>query len=300
MKKTKIIYYIFPFHIDLLERTIYQLKRSANYSNVKDYLSLEVVLDMSEENIDWSKCDIPKQYFIDKFKYIEKYCDFCNEVNFEVNNSYLGSGAHHRHIFNTNNGEYNIIALDPDIYFPHQIFHVLENVIPMIGKETPTYMVSFQIPKWWDSSWDILSHPEYINSNIKFDEIDIFELEKKVDLKNINVIKNYNHKFAGGWFTFYSAELTKLMKIPENIGIFYHQDLFQQERFKILNQKHYDIPQYIIQNCMIAEDRKYYHKNDEYLRKHIPYQKHRPHIGNADEIHKEVIKELNKIHQNNG
>ena len=82
MKKTKIIYYIFPFHIDLLEKTIYQLKRAANYSNTKDYLSIEVVLDMSEKNIDWSNCKIPKQYFIDKFKYIETYCDFFESVNF--------------------------------------------------------------------------------------------------------------------------------------------------------------------------------------------------------------------------
>ena len=49
------------------------------------------------------------------------------------------------------------------------------------------------------------------------------------------------------------------MKMPKNIGIFHHQDFYLQEMFKILNQKGYDIPQYIIQNCMIAEDRKYYH-----------------------------------------
>ena len=49
---------------------------------------------------------------------------------------------------------------------------------------------------------------------------------------------------------------------------------------------------------MVAEDRKYYHKNDEYLRKYVPYQKDRPHMGKADEIFKEVINELNNL--NNG
>ena len=298
MKKTKILYYIFPFHIDLLERTIHQLKRAANYSNLIEYLSLDIVLDMSDKNIDWDKCSIPQQYFIDKFRYIEKYCDFCYEVNFEINNELLGSGAQHRRAFNNNKGEYNILALDPDIYFPPQIFQVLESTISAIKQETPTYIISFQIPKWWDNSWNIISNQEYINSDIKFDEINVFELEKKLDLNNVTVLKNYNHKFAGGWFTFYSSELTKLMEIPESIGIFYHQDLFQQEKLKILNKKGYNIPQYIVQNCMVAKDRKYYHKNDEYLRKYVPYQKDRPHMGKADEIFKEVINELNNL--NNG
>jgi len=37
MDKTKIVYYIFPQHIDMLERTIIQLKRSSNYSDTKNY-----------------------------------------------------------------------------------------------------------------------------------------------------------------------------------------------------------------------------------------------------------------------
>ena len=59
------------------------------------------------------------------------------------------------------------------------------------------------------------------------------------------------------------------MKLPESVGIFHHIDLFQQERFKILNKKGYDIPQYVLGNCVVLEDRKYYHKN-EYLTKYIP------------------------------
>lgn len=297
MKKTKIIYYLFPFHIDMLERTINQLKRASNYSNLSDYLSLDIVLNLSDKNLDWSKCSIPKQYFIDKFKYIEKYCDFCYEVNFEINDNLLGSGAQHRRTHKNNKGEYNIIALDPDVYFSPQIFQVLEHVTPTIEQEnTSTYMISFQIPKWWDSSWDIISHPEYLKSDIKFDEIDVFKLESKLDLNNINILKNYNHKFAGGWFNFYSSELSKLMEIPESIGIFYHQDLFYQEKFKILNKKGYDIPQYIVQNCLVAEDRKYYHKNEFFHSKYLPYQKNRPHMGNSNEVLQIVNEELKKIY----
>ena len=68
MEKTKIVYYAFPFHIDMLERTILQLKRASKYSNTKKYLCLDIVLDLSDDNFNWNQINIPKQFFIDKFK----------------------------------------------------------------------------------------------------------------------------------------------------------------------------------------------------------------------------------------
>jgi hypothetical protein len=291
MDKTKIVYYIFPQHIDMLERTITQLKRASNYSDTKNYLHLDIVLNVSNKDFDWDLSPLPKEFFIDKFRYIEKYCDFCQGVNFEVSDL-IGSGEHQRRILANNNGEFNIIWLDPDIYFPVEILYVLENVIPIIEKETSTYMITPQIAKFWDASWDIISNKKYVDSSIAFDDINVFELETKTDVENISLVKNYNHKFAGGWFNFHSKELTKLMLLPESIGIFHHIDLFQQERFKLLNLSgKYDIPQYIIQNCVIQEDRKYYHKNDFYS-KYIPYRsKHQ----SSDEVFKKVVEELNNI-----
>lgn len=298
MKKTKIVYYIFPFHLDQLERSIYQLKRAANYSNTKDYLCLDVVFDMSDFNFNWDNCKIPKQFFIDKFNYIKKYCDFCKEVNFEINNEMIGSGEQQRRLYANNNGEYNIILLDPDIHFPVEIFHVLDGVISEIEKETSTYVLTPQIGKFWDSSWDLISNDEYLNSDIKFDEIDVFELTAKTDVDNISLIKSYNHKFAGGWFTFYSAELTKYMKMPDSIGIFHHVDLYQQEKFKLLNYfKKCDIPQYVIKNCLVQEDRKYYH-NYDFWQKYIPGEPDVPHEPKV--VLDNVIKELQKIKDNNG
>jgi hypothetical protein len=298
MKKTKIVYYIFPFHLDQLERSIYQLKRASNYSNTKDYLCLDVVFDMSDFNFRWDECKIPKQFFIDKFNYIEKYCDFCKEVNFEINNDMLGSGEQQRRVYAKNNGEYNIILLDPDIHFPVEIFHVIDGVVPKIEKETSTYVLTPQIGKFWDDTWNVLSNEEYLNSPVKFDEIDAFELSQKTDVDNISLIKNYNHKFAGGWFTFYSAELTKYMKMPDSIGIFHHVDLYQQEKFKLLNHfKKCDIPQYIIKNCLVQEDRKYYH-NFDFWQKYIHGPPQTPH--NPDMVLQNVIRELDKIKHNKG
>ena len=293
--KTKIVYYAFPFHIDMIEKTIMQLKRASNYANTKKYLCLDIVLDVSDENFEWDKCSIPKQFFIDKFKYLEKYCDFCLEVNFRIDDTLKSSGAHQRQILEENNGEYNLIWLDPDIYFPVEIFYVLENIIPVIEKSKSTYMITPQVAKFWDPSWNIISNEKYVNSSIKFDDINVYELDT-CDVENVELIKNYNHKFAGGWFNFHSKELTKLMKLPENIGIFHHIDMFQQEKFKILNKKGYDIPQYIIKNCVILEDRKYYHKN-EFWTKYIPLKPGSSgYSQDPDKIFQEVRKELIKLH----
>ena len=295
MDKTKIVYYAFPFHIDMVEKTIMQLKRASNYANTKKYLCLDIVLDVSDENFEWDKCSIPKQFFIDKFKYLEKYCDFCLEVNFRIDDTLKSSGAHQRQILEENNGEYNLIWLDPDIYFPVEIFYVLENIVPIIEKSNSTYMITPQVAKFWDPSWNIISNEKYVNSSVKFDDINVYELDT-CDVENVELIKNYNHKFAGGWFNFHSKELTKLMKLPENIGIFHHIDMFQQEKFKILNKKGYDIPQYIIKNCVILEDRKYYHKN-EFWTKYIPLKPGSSgYSQDPDKIFQEVRKELIKLH----
>ena len=97
-------------------------------------------------------------------------------------------------------------------------------------------MITPKIAKFWDDSWNIISNEKYLKPSIKFDDINVYELDS-CDVENISVIKNYNQKFAGGWFNFHSRELTKLMKLPKNIGIFHHIDLFQQEKFKILNRR---------------------------------------------------------------
>lgn len=297
MDKTKIVYYAFPFHIDMLERTIYQLKRASNYSNTKSYLCLDIVLDISDSNFDWGTCKLPKQYFIDKFLNLEKYCDFCLEVNFQHSSGFISSGEHQRKVLEENNGEYNLIWLDPDIYFPVEIFYILENVIPVVEKETSTYMITPQIAKWWDPSWDIISNKEYINSSIEFDNINVFELETRCDVENIEINKNYEHKFAGGWFNFHSKDLTKLMKLPKSIGIFHHIDLFQQEKFKILNKKGYNIPQYVLGNCIVLEDRKYYHKN-EYLTQYVPLKKEGSgYSQDPNKIFKNVQEELKKLYE---
>jgi hypothetical protein len=295
MEKTKIVYYAFPFHIDMIERTIFQLKRASNYSNTKKYLCLDIGLDISNENFEWDKCSIPKQFFIDKFKYLEKYCDFCLDVNFRVDNTLKSSGAHQRQILEENNGEYNLIWLDPDIYFPVEILYVLENAVSSIERKTLTYMITPQVAKFWDPSWNVISNDKYINSSINFDDINVFELDS-CNVEDVGIIENYNHKFAGGWFNFHSKELTKLMKLPESVGIFHHIDLFQQEKFKILNQKGYDIPQYILKNCVLLEDRKYYHKND-FWTKYIPLKKGSSgYSQDSNKILQEVNKELTKLY----
>ena len=293
MDKTKIVYYIFPQHIDMLERTISQLKRAANFSNTKEYLCLDIVLNLSDIHFDWASCKLPREFFVDRFRYIGKLCDFCKEVNFEINDEILGSGEHQRRILANNNGECNLIWLDPDIYFAPEILYVLEHAVKVVEKETPTYMITPQIAKFWDDSWNIISNDEYIKSPVAFDDINVFELEVKTDLQNVAVVKNYNHKFAGGWFNFHSKELTKLMILPESLGMFHHIDLFQQERFKILNASgKYDIPQYILKNCIIQEDRKYYHQND-YLSKYTPL---RSKLQDPNDIYKNMIAELQKIY----
>ena len=88
------------------------------------------------------------------------------------------------------------------------------------------------------------------------------------------------------------------MKVPKSIGYFHHFDLYQQEKFKILNHfKKCDIPQYIIKNCLIQEDRKYYQYND-FWTKYIPLEPKS--TQDSKVIYHNVMEELKKFYENEG
>jgi hypothetical protein len=266
MDKTKIIYFIFPEEIDIFERSILQLKRASNYSDTTKYLSVDAILNISDNNFDWEKSKLPKEYFRDRFLYIQKYVDFCETESFNVDEAGIYNGVNDWRRFHLRrNEDFNLIMLDTDIYFQREILYVLENVIRIIEQETKTYMISPSIAKFWDSSWDVLGTKRYIDSDTNFDEIDVFGFDKNLD--DISIIKQFPPKFGAGWFTFFSKELVKYIDTPDGLGNYGYDDDYWTEQVKILNQK-YNVPQFIIKGLLIQEDRKYYHSN-YYYKKYV-------------------------------
>ena len=89
----KIVISIFslPYEIDDLEKTLNQLKLSSKYISKNTEWYIDVTLGMSSDLIDWKKSSIPKQYFIDKFLYLETILSNHYQVEFDTDEKINGS-----------------------------------------------------------------------------------------------------------------------------------------------------------------------------------------------------------------
>ena len=85
--KNKVVIQIFPMvnEIDYLERTLLLLKQASAYVDKdKFHIILDVTLPISDYLTDWKNSLLKQDYFISKFKNLEKYADWCNEYYFNV------------------------------------------------------------------------------------------------------------------------------------------------------------------------------------------------------------------------
>ena len=139
----------------------------------------------------------------------------------------------------------NILYLDSDLIFqPESLFYILG-----AAKETnkENYIISPQIVRMWDSTWDVLVNKEFINTPANMETYysnDPFKVIKcetgEVWAKEINTFK-----FGGGWFNLISTNLLKLTDMPDSFGPYGIDDLYVMLCCNILKNKGYDIHQYV-------------------------------------------------------
>jgi hypothetical protein len=94
-----------------------------------------------------------------------------------------------------------MILLDLDVIFSDYIFYYLQETLEHINDDL--YIISPQVYKFWDQSWDLLSYSPYDGTDIN--ELDPYIV--KTLNQDIELIQNKHIKFAGGWFTTISSKL---------------------------------------------------------------------------------------------
>lgn len=252
---TQIVIHLLPQEIDWFEWQIKQLKQGSYYLDETDKVIIDTTLNLNL--IDWSQSQLPKQFFIDKFKQIEKLCDWC-ETQFIVdeNNECLGCNDKRRSSICSTKAD-NILYLDCDLIFtPHILKYMIEASKSVTNEY---YIISPQIVKLWDNSWDTLVNQNYINSPANIESYynnDPYEVitysSNSVSIKPIN-----QFKFGGGWFNLLSTNLLKLTDIPDSFGPYGIDDLYVMICCGIMKQKGYNIQQHVLEGIMVIENFKY-------------------------------------------
>lgn len=300
LTSSHIVIHLLPQEIDWFEWQIKQLKLGSFYLSKNDKILIDVTLNLNL--INWENSKLPKEFFIDKFKQIEKLCDWC-ETSFMIDEHNIILGCNDKRRHSIRNSSYNnIIFLDPDIIFTPEILKYLINASKILHDKY--YIITPQTTQLWDNSWDDIvnnSHKHLNYEELEDRRYDSFLIYWDNYEDEINLKSKENFKFGGGWFNLFSANLLKFIDIPESLKGYGEDDLFLMVGCELLNEKKYDIKQYVLENSLISENVKYrFNPYNNFL--------HFNNIGvefkenSKKNLHSEVLKfetKLNHIHGKN-
>jgi hypothetical protein len=260
MKKFLLLIHIFPREIDDFDNIANQLKVASKYLSDKISVDTHIVLNLNNEIINWSESNISKNFILDKFNHILTKFDWTNQNHIEINydDRYWGIVDQRVHIQSLTDQYEGFILLDLDIIFSDYIFYYLQETLEHINDDL--YIISPQVYKFWDQSWNLLSYSPYDGTDIN--ELDPYIV--KTLNQDIELIQNKQIKFAGGWFTTISSKLLSKINFPPNVKGYGLEDTFIAESSKKLNAT-----QYIMKGIVIQENRKYLN-NSIYIN-HIKY-----------------------------
>ena len=145
--------------------------------------------------------------------------------------------------------------MDCDLYFNCKILAHQINAIEVAKQNSDFFIISPQLVKLWDNTWDCVVNEYYLNKS--------HDYHKKI---NPDTISQKNHgdvkltycntfKWGGGWFNAISSNLLKLVGIPDSFKGYGPDDTFVMECCKYMKSKNMNVQQYILKNMVVIEDR---------------------------------------------
>lgn len=282
---TQIVIHLLPHEIDWFEWQSKQFKLGSYY--IEDKIIIDITLNLNL--VDWSKSQLPKQFFIDKFNQIKLLWDWA-ETHFIVDeeNKCLGCDDKRREAIRSTTAD-NILYLDSDLLFRSELLSYMIEATKAINHEY--YIISPQTVRMWDNSWDVITNKNYLNTPASMEIYyanDPFKIINNPP-ENLNLIPINQFKFGGGWFNLLSTKLLKLTDIPDSFGPYGIDDLYVMICCNIMRQKGYEIQQYILDGMVVIENFKY---------RWNPYKEYLYLINKQDEFRKQAEDNLNPEIQN--
>lgn len=250
----RIVQYIQPWEIDDLDRQADQLIRGSYY--LEDTVIVDVTMNL--EVVDWQESNLPLSYFTDKFKYIETKLKQYYQTNFDLDLTIQGCTDKRRQA--AKKEQDYIIWLDSDLYFPHQLLPLLITASHQIEDED--YILSPEIIKYWDHSWDCITNPSFLDQPHNHrDFFDLFSVDKFTSEQEVYVRKNNQIKFGGGWFNLIKSTIFNKVELVDDLGAYAPDDTYLSYCGMKLG-----ISQYILAGTVVSEVGKRFLENKDYIK----------------------------------
>lgn len=201
----KLQMHIMPWEIDYAQITFHQLKRSKFF--IPDHIEfvIETVLNLTSHKIDWETSSINKQFFKDKLNAISLLLTDYKHISriYEGDNNYGHLDLQREAV--SSNVDFYIMAC-PDIAFSEHLLSHYCRAAEMITGDC--FVVTPQINKMWDSSWDCLVNPLYkdlpYDTSYMCDSFMIMHNQTNIP-QELKLTQLSSSKFAG-WFDLYSKK----------------------------------------------------------------------------------------------
>lgn len=252
--KTQIVVHLLPQEIDWFEWQSRQFKQGSYYLEEDEEVIIDVTLNLNLVN--WEESKIPKQFFIDKFEQLKSLWDWA-EVLFTVDEEgkCLGCDDKRRDSIRSSTAD-NILYLDCDLIFKPETLKHMINASKVVN--TDYYIISPQIVRLWDDTWDVLVNEKYLSNppGQGYKEQDPFEVVALAS-GEVEVERLRKFKFGGGWFNLLSTKLLKFTDIPDSFGPYGVDDTFVMMCSSIMTTKGFMVQQYVVKEVMVAENIKY-------------------------------------------
>jgi hypothetical protein len=262
MKKV-ISIFILPHEIDMLEGTLTQLKRSFRHVLKPQEWTLHVTTTLEDDMVNWNDSKLPKSYFEEKFKKLGKHWDSCNK-SFNISTKIKGCLSERRELLKIYPDVDYYIWLDTDIIFDEQTFYYIENATSVLYKTYPYSILTPEIVKVWDDTWDCLVNERFLDKPIDYQKTNDPYIDSLImDMPNLesvtnNVVGQPRFKFAGGWCTCLSGKLLRRIGLPDSFSHYGPDDTFiMHAAEKMVRQNNEKIYQFKIKNLVVCENYKY-------------------------------------------
>ena len=250
--KIKITYHIMPWEIDYALLSFTQLKKSKYYLPKNIDVTIDSVLNLSSYNINWNSSKLPKEYFIKKYNSLSILLkDYNHNQKIYQGNDLYGHLELQRECI----GDFDYyMSICPDMYFSeHLLYYMFESLKSIKSKY---FVLTPQISKLWDSTWDEITDPNYLDVNYdNWDKVDTFDIRH--NLKNqdqeISLYPTRNSKWAG-WFDLYNKSFYEdLVPIHSNWKGYGPWDWYSMMLTQHAKQKGVDFQQYLLKGQTIFE-----------------------------------------------
>ena len=249
----KITYHIMPWEIDYALLSFTQLKKSKYHLSEDVNVIIDSVLNLSSYSVNWKESKLPKEYFIEKYNTISMLlCDYNHNKKIYEGDKLYGHLNLQKECIEDRIDYY--ISICPDMYFSEYLLHYLIESAKQITNKY--FIITPQICKFWDNSWDIITNSQYLNiKNEDWYKSDVFDVDynNKHNQQAVNIKPLDSSKFAG-WFDLYNkAFYEELCPLQEDWEGYGGWDLYSLITINYIKRYGVDFMQYNLQEETIFE-----------------------------------------------